>query len=66
MSIKKTTPQGKPPKYDVNKQHNVPRTEVVKQINEGKHPGFNTPKIGGKEYPRANPDGSTKNNVNKK
>lgn len=66
MSIKKTSKPGTPAKYNVNGKNDVPRQTVVKQINEGKHPGYNTPKIGGKEYPRSNPDGSTNNNVNRK
>lgn len=51
--------------YDTGSRKNVPRAKVVKEIKQGQHPGAHIYKLGGIEFPRDNPDGSTKDNVNR-
>ena len=50
--------------YNVGNRKNIPRPQMVKEVDQGKHPGAHTVKINGQRYVRDNPDGSTKDNVN--
>jgi len=58
-------PGGRNEHYDIGSRKNVPRSQVVKEIEQGKHPGAHTVKINGRKYARDNPDSSTKDNVNR-
>lgn len=50
--------------YDIGSRKNIPRSTVVKEIRQGKHPGAHLYTHDGTKFPRDNPDGSTKDNVN--
>lgn len=52
--------------YNIGSRKNVPRTQVVKEIKQGKHPDAHVVKVKGREYARDNPDGSKSDNVNRK
>lgn len=43
----------------------IPRETLVRKVEEGRHPDFSIYTRNEKKYIRANPDGSTDNNVNK-
>lgn len=58
-------PGGRNEHYDVGSRKNVPRPQIVKEIKQGKHSGAHIVKINGRDYARDNPDGSTKDNVNR-
>jgi hypothetical protein len=58
-------PGGRNESYDIGKRKEVPRTQVVKEIKDGKHPDAHVVKINGREYARDNPDNSKKDNVNR-
>lgn len=51
--------------YDIGNRKDVPRTQVVKEIKQGKHPDAHVVKVNGREYARDNPDHSKKDNVNR-
>lgn len=51
--------------YDVGNRKEVPRPQIVREIEQGKHPGNHVVKINGQKYARDNPDGSKKDNVNR-
>lgn len=51
--------------YRVGSRDNVPRREVVKEIEGGKHSGYHIYERDGQKYVRDNPDSSKKDNVNK-
>ncbi len=51
--------------YDVGNRKNVSRRNVVAEIKRGEHPGKHVIKVNGREYARYNPDGSTKDNINR-
>lgn len=57
-------PNGRNETYDVGNRHNVPRTQIVREINQGMHEGTHVVRINGRDYARDNPDGSTSDNVN--
>ncbi|MAU61713.1 MAG: DUF3892 domain-containing protein [Parvibaculum sp.] len=59
-------PNGRNETYNVGKRKNVPRTEIVREVEQGKHPGNHVVKINGRKYVRDNPDHSKKDNVNQK
>jgi hypothetical protein len=42
----------------------IPRSTVVREVKQGKHPNFGIYKRNGVEYIRGLPDSKTKNNVN--
>ncbi len=42
----------------------IPRDELVKEVEEGKHPNFEIYERDGEKYVRGKPDGINKNNVN--
>lgn len=58
-------PGGRNEHYDIGQRKNVPRKTVVREIEQGKHPGAHTVEINGEKYARDNPDNSTKDNVNR-
>lgn len=51
--------------YDIGSRKNVPRRNVVAEIKRGEHPGAHIVRINDREYARDNPDGSTRDNVNR-
>ncbi len=58
-------PNGRNEHYDIGARKNVPRAQVVKEIEAGKHSGAHTVKVDGRKYARDNPDTSKKDNVNR-
>ncbi|MDP9412549.1 MAG: DUF3892 domain-containing protein [Pseudomonadota bacterium] len=58
-------PGGRNEHYDICARKNVPRRTVVAEIKRGKHPGAHVVKVNGREYARDNPDGLTRDNVNR-
>lgn len=58
-------PNGRNESYRIGTRKNVPRTQAVKEVEQGKHPGNHVVKINGRKYVRDNPDSSTKDNVNR-
>jgi hypothetical protein len=42
----------------------IPRTTVVREVEQGKHPHYSVYKRDGVKYVRGNPDSKKKNNVN--
>ncbi len=57
-------PGGRNETYNIGKRKNVPRSVVVREIKEGKHPGASVYKRNRREYARDKPDNSKKDNVN--
>jgi hypothetical protein len=51
--------------YKIGSRQNVKRSEAVKEVKDGKHPGAHIVEVNGREYVRDNPDNSTKDNVNR-
>ena len=51
--------------YNIGKRKEVPRKTVVKEIEQGKHPGAHVVKVGREKFARDNPDYSKKDNVNR-
>lgn len=58
-------PGGRNEHYDIGSRKDVPRRNVVAEIERGEHPGSHVIKVNGREYARDNPDFSTKDNVNR-
>ena len=58
-------PGGRNETYKIGKRKSVKRTDAVKEVKQGKHPGAHVIKVKGREYVRDNPDGSKKDNVNR-
>lgn len=58
-------PNGRNETYDIGNRKNVPRTVVVREIEQGKHPGNHVVEVNGRKYVRDNPDKSKKDNVNR-
>ncbi len=58
-------PGGRNETYKIGSRAAVKRTEVVKEIKQGKHPDAHVVKINGREYARDNPDYSKSDNVNR-
>lgn len=48
----------------VGRGTNIPRKIIVQEIKQGKHPEHTVTKIDGKEYAKAKPNSSEKDNVN--
>ncbi|MDO9056403.1 MAG: DUF3892 domain-containing protein [Sulfuricurvum sp.] len=48
----------------VGRGTNIPRKTIVQEIKQGKHPEHTVTKIDGKEYAKAKPNSSEKDNVN--
>lgn len=51
--------------YKIGGRKAVPRTQAVKEVEQGKHPGAHVVKINGRKYVRDNPDNTKKDNVNR-
>lgn len=51
-------PGGRNETYDIGSRKNVSRTQVVREIKKGEHPGAHVVKVNGREY--------AKDNVNRK
>lgn len=51
--------------YRVGNNRNVPRHQIVTEVDAGLHPGYHTVEIDGESYVRGNPNGSDSDNVNK-
>ena len=58
-------PNGRNESYRVGNRHNVPRPQVVREVEQGQHPGYHVVKIDGEKYVRDNPDRSKSDNVNR-
>ena len=58
-------PGGRNEHYDVGSRKNVPRPQMVREIEAGNHPGAHVVKINNRKYARDNPDQSVKDNVNR-
>ncbi len=58
-------PGGRNESYKIGGRKNVSRSQAVREVKQGKHPGAHTVRINGREYVRDNPDGSKKDNVNR-
>lgn len=52
--------------YTIQGRGEVSRGNLVKEVGNGKHPNHSIYERDGEKYVRANPDGSPKNNINKK
>ncbi|MEX0707246.1 MAG: DUF3892 domain-containing protein [Woeseia sp.] len=52
--------------YKIGSRQQVSRTQAVREVEQGKHPGAHTVKIKGRKYVRDNPDKSKIDNVNEK
>ena len=59
-------PNGRNETYNIGKRKNIPRPQVVKEVEQGKHPGAHTVEINNRTYVRDNPDPSKSDNVNRK
>lgn len=59
-------PGGRNESYDIGQRKNVPRSQVVREIENGEHPGAHVVKINGQKYARDNPDHSLSDNVNRR
>ena len=57
-------PGGRNESYRVGNRRAVPRTQAVREVDAGLHPGYHTINVNGKRYVRDNPDSSTADNVN--
>ena len=44
---------------------NIPREQLVEEVQQGRHPNFSTVNVNGEDFIRAKPDGQTNNNVNR-
>lgn len=51
--------------YKIGGRKNVKRTDAVKEVEAGKHPGAHVVKINNRKYVCDNPDNSKKDNVNR-
>lgn len=58
-------PGGRNDTYRIGSRTAVPRTQAVREVDAGKHPGNHTVEVNGRKYVRDNPDGSKKDNVNR-
>jgi len=44
---------------------NIPRSTIINEVQQGKHPDFHLYAINGETYISGNPDGNSNNNVNR-
>lgn len=58
-------PGGRNESYKIGSRKHVPRTEAVREVEQGKHPGAHVVKVNGRKYVRDNPDSSKADNVNR-
>ncbi len=59
-------PGGRNETYDIGSRKNVPRSQAVKEVEQGKHPDAHIVKINNRKYVRDNPDNSKRDNVNRR
>lgn len=59
-------PNGRNESYRVGSRTHVPRAQMVKEVEAGKHPDNHVVRINHRKYVRDNPDSSTRDNVNQK
>lgn len=57
-------PNGRNETYRIGNRTHVPRTQAVKEVEQGQHKGYHVVKINERKYVRDNPDNSKKDNVN--
>ena len=58
-------PGGRNETYKIGNRPRVKRSQVVREIKQGEHPGAHVVKINRREYARDNPDSSKRDNVNR-
>lgn len=58
-------PGGRNEYYKNGSRKQVPRTQVVREVEPGDYPSAYTVKINGRKYVRDNPDSSKRDNVNR-
>jgi len=58
-------PGGRNESYRIGSRPAVPRTQAVTEVKAGLHPDAHVVRINGRQYVRDNPDGSTRDNVNR-
>ena len=58
-------PSGRNETYKIGNRPTVKRTDAVKEVKQGKHPGAHIVKVNRREYVRDNPDSSKADNVNR-
>jgi len=51
--------------YTIQGRGVVPRSQLVKEVEQGKHSQHHVVEVDGKKYVRSNPDKTTGNNVDK-
>jgi hypothetical protein len=56
---------GRNESYRIGSRKNVAKSQAVREVEQGKHPGAHVVKINNRKYVRDNPDPSTKDNVNR-
>lgn len=59
-------PGGRNESYKIGSRQNVSRAKAVKEVKEGKHLDAHIYKLNKREYVRDNPDGTKKDNVNRR
>lgn len=57
-------PGGRNDSYRVGNRSDVSRHDAVREVEQGKHPGYHTIQVNGRKYVRDNPDASKSDNVN--
>lgn len=62
IRVTKESPTGLNQRFNVGGRE-IPRSELVKEIRQGKHPDYHVMTFEGKEIPRSNPDKSQRNNL---
>ena len=58
-------PGGRNETYKIGSRPAVPRTQAVREVKQGEHPGTHVVKINNRDYVRDNPDSSRRDNVNR-
>lgn len=58
-------PNGRNEHYDIGSRRNVPRSQVVREVEAGKHRDAHVIKVNGRKFVRDNPDSSRRDNVNR-
>ena len=58
-------PGGRNETYKIGSRNEVPRSQAVKEVRDGKHPDAHVVRVNNRSYVRDNPDHSKKDNVNR-
>lgn len=58
-------PGGRNESYRIGSRPSVPRAQAVREVEAGKHRDTHVVKINNRKYLRDNPDGSSKDNINR-